>query len=323
VDDKLVAEMSWYKSSTDNVHASPPTVADRALRLDYSMFVYWAQEIATNNLGAGASGTAINTYAQTIVKYPTGLGQLWNATANESDTETVKSNGWEFNLIYNPLRNWTMKVTADNDRAVNTSVFPGIQAYLAARLPVWTTATDPVEGPFWTTVDAGNVGNTGQLSPQQYLNVNVDAAGLDTALALNGQRQPDLSRYHFNYLTNYQFVSGKLTGFGVGTALRYESDPIIGYAAGTPDPLAGGAIDSLNVTQGYTGKELLHQDAWISYKMRLPFLDNRIRMTLQLNCRDVWSQGYLQVVAVNPDGSPLEYRIVPPRQWYFQTTFDF
>jgi hypothetical protein len=57
--------------------------------------------------------------------------------------------------------------------------------------------------------------------------------------------------------------------------------------------------------------------------MKLPFLDDRIRMTLQLNCRDVWSRGYLQVVGVNPDGSAQAFRIVPPRQWYFQTTFDF
>jgi hypothetical protein len=322
-DDKLVAEMNWYKSSTDNAHGSPPNVADRALRIDYSMMVYWAQEIATNNLGAAASGSAINTYAQTVVKFPTGLGQLWNATANESDTQTVKSNGWEFNLIYNPLRNWTMKVSADTNRAVDTNVFPGIQAYLASRLPVWTTATDPVLGPFWTTVDAGNVGNDNGLSPQAYLNSQVDAAGLDTALALQGQRQPDLSRYHFNYLTNYQFVTGRLTGFGLGTALRYETSPIIGYGAGAPDPTAGGAIDSLNLQQAFFGKELLHQDAWVSYKTRLPFLDKRIRMTIQLNVRDMWSQGYLQTVAVNPDGSPYIYRIIPPRQWYLQTTFDF
>jgi hypothetical protein len=46
-------------------------------------------------------------------------------------------------------------------------------------------------------------------------------------------------------------------------------------------------------------------------------------MTVQLNCRDVWSQGYLLTVGVNPDGSPNTFRIIPPRQWYLQTTFDF
>jgi hypothetical protein len=324
-DDKLVAEMNWYKSTTANVHNEPSTVGDRALRIDYSMFVYWAQEIATNNLGAGASGAAINTYAQTVVQYPTGLAGLWNATAHESDTITALSNGWEFNLIYNPMRNWTMKITADTNRANEASVYPGIQAYLRSRLPVWTTAKDPVLGPFWTTVSAGNVGNDSGFSPQGYLSVDVDAAGLDADLALQGQRQPDLSRYHYNYLTNYQVITGKLAGFGIGTAFRYESDPIIGYPGAAPDPVALGAIDNLLVGpgEGAYGKELLHQDAWISYKMRLPWLDNRIRVTFQVNCRDIWSDGYLQVVSVNPDLTPSSYRIIPPRQWYFQTTLDF
>jgi hypothetical protein len=325
-DDKLVAELNWYKTNQANAHTSA-SFAGRAYTIDYSWFVYWAQEIATNNLGASASGTAINNYAQNIVKFPTGLQGMWTAEPYYSDTETITSNGWEFNLIYNPQRNWTMKLTADEDNAVDTAVYPGIQKYLASRLPVWTTASDPVLGPFWTTISAGNVG-AGAVqgtSPQQYLSSSVDAAGLDEQLALQGQRQPDISRYHFNYLTNYQFVTGKLTGFGLGTALRYETPAAIGYLGGPPDPAALGAIDSLNITSSglIYGKEVLHQDMWISYKQRLPWLDRRIRGTLQLNCRDVWSNGYLLTVAINPDGSPLVYRIIPPRQWYLQETFDF
>jgi hypothetical protein len=322
-DNKLVAEMNWYQSNAANSRESTKTYVDRALRLDYSMFTYWAQEVATNNLGTAASGTAINTYAQTILKFPTGLQGLYNATSAEADTQTSQAKGWEFNLIYNPQRNWTMKFTADQDQAVYSNVFPHIQAYLAARLPVWTTATDPILGPFWTTVDAGNVGNELGNSPQQWLNGVVDASGLDVAIAQQNHISPDLSKYHFNYLTNYQFVAGKFAGWGVGTALRYETPAAIGYYGAAPDPAALGAVDSLQPFNPIEGKEVLHQDFWVSYKMKLPFLDDRIRMTVQLNCRDVWSQGYLLTVGVNPDGSPNTFRIIPPRQWYLQTTFDF
>jgi hypothetical protein len=323
LNDKLVAEMNWYQSNAANSREGTTTYVDRTLRIDYSMFTYWAQEVATNNLGTSASGSAINTYAQTILKLPTGLQGLTNAISAEADTQTIQAKGWEFNLIFNPTRNWTMKATADQDQAVYSNVFPHIQAYIAARLPVWTTTTDPVLGPFWTTVDAGNVGNTLGNSPQQWLNGVVDAAGLDVAIAQQNHISPDLSKYHFNYLTNYQFVTGKLTGIGVGTALRYETPAAIGYYGAAPDPSALGAIDSLQPFNPINGKEVLHQDLWISYKTKLPFLDNRIRMTVQLNCRDAWSKGYLLVVAVNPDASPQVYRIVPPRQWYLQTTFDF
>jgi hypothetical protein len=324
-DDKLVAEMNWYKSNAANSREGGTTYLNRAVRIDYGQFLPWAQEIATNNLGAAATATAINTYAQGIIKYPTGLQGLTNGTSFEADTQTVNAKGWEFNLIYNPLRNWTMKFTADQDQAIYSNVYPHTQAYLVARLPVWTTATDPVLGPFWTTVSAGNVQGGASIgsTPQQWLASTVDAAGLDVELAQQGIVSPDLSKYHFNYLTNYQFVVGKLAGFGIGTALRYETPSAIGYPGGSPDPAALGAIDTLQALNPIYGKEVLHQDLWISYKMKLPFLDQRIRMTVQLNCRDVWSSGYLETVQVNPDYSPETFRIIPPRQWYLQTTFDF
>jgi hypothetical protein len=327
-DDKLVAELNWYKSNAANSREGALTYVQRALRTDYGGFVPWAQQIATNNLGTAASASAINTYAQTIVQFPTGLQGFINATQFGSDTETVQAKGWEFNLVYNPRRNWTMKLTADQDRAVDSNVYPHVQAYLASRLAVWTKATDPVLGPFWTTVSAdksfgGQYSIASAGTPQQWLNGTVDAAGLDVEIAQQGHDQPDLSRYHFNYLTNYQFVSGPLAGFGLGTALRYETPAAIGYLGGAPDPSALGAIDTLQAFNPVDGKEVLHQDLWVSYKLRLPFLDRRIRATVQLNCRDVWSQGYLLTVGINPDGSPQAFRILPPRQWYLQTTFDF
>jgi len=327
-DDKLVAEMNWYKSNAANSREGVGTYVTRAMRTDYGGFVPWAQLIATNNLGAAASGTAINAYAQTIIQFPTGLQGLANATQFGTDTQVVQAKGWEFNLIYNPLRNWTMKFTADKDQAVDSQVYPHVQAYLASRLAVWTKATDPVLGPFWTTISADR-GSGGLYSiasfgtPQQWLNGTVDAAGLDIELAQQGHNQPDLSPYHFNYLTNYQFVTGPLSGFGVGTAFRYETPAAIGYLGGAPDPTALGAIDTLQAFNPVNGKEYLHQDAWVSYKMKLPFLDSRIRMTVQFNVRDMWSQGYLLTVGINPDGTPTVYRIIPPRQYYLQTTFDF
>ena len=327
-DDKLVAEMNWYKASAANSRQGALTYVQRALRTDYGGFLPWAQEVATNTLGPNATATAINNYAQTIFQFPTGLAGFANGTQFGTDTQTVQAKGWEFNLIYNPLRNWTMKFTADEDRAVDSNVFPHIQDYLAQRLPVWTKATDPILGPFWTTISADRGGGgifsiAGAGTPQQWLAGTVDAAGLDVQLAQQGHDQPDLSKYHFNYLTNYQFVDGTLSGFGIGTALRYESPAAIGYLGAAPDASALGAIDGLQAFNPIYGKEVLHQDLWISYRTKLPYLDRRVQMTVQLNCRDLWADGSLLTVGVNPDGTPLSYRIIPPRQYFLTLKFDF
>jgi hypothetical protein len=114
-----------------------------------------------------------------------------------------------------------------------------------------------------------------------------------------------------------------LKGFGVGTTLTYQTPSAIGYLGQAPDPAALGAIDGLQAFNPIYSQEKIHQDLEIDYKLRLPFLDNRIRAKFQLNVKDVWSNGYLRVVQVNPDGSPQAFRIIPPRRFYLTTTFDF
>ena len=322
-DDKLVGEMNWYKSSAQNTRTGTTTTfADRALRIDGSMFIPWAQQVATNTLGVAATATAINNFANTIVQYPGGFSVFQAATQFEGDTQTIGATGWEATITYNPTRQWVMKFTADEDQSITTQLGPHVQGYLAARLPIWTTAKDPVLGPFWTTVSGGNFSDGGG-SPQQWLAGTVDAAGLDVALAQQGHVSPDLSKYHFTYLTNYQFVSGIAKGFGVGTALTYQTPSAIGYLGGAPDPAALNAVDSLQAFNPINGKEYIHEDIWVSYKTKLPFLDDRIKMTIQLNVKDMWSNGYLRTVAVNPDGTPQGFRIIAPRRFYLTTTFDF
>ena len=49
---------------------------------------------------------------------------------------------------------------------------------------------------------------------------------------------------------------------------------------------------------------------------------NKVRGRVQLNVRDALENGRLQRIAVNPDGTPWNYRIIDPRQFILTTTFD-
>jgi len=172
-----------------------------------------------------------------------------------------------------------------------------------------------------STFAQNNLGNA------LYLDGHVAEAAARYAKAL--QLDPEDVEAHYN-LGNILAEGGRIpeaiSEYRQAIKLQpdlYEAPASIGYLGGAPDPSALGAVDSLNAAAIIYGKEVPHQDLWVSYKMRLPFIDNRIRSTLQLNCRDLWSNGYLQTVQVNPDGSPVTYRIIAPRQWYLQETFDF
>jgi hypothetical protein len=67
----------------------------------------------------------------------------------------------------------------------------------------------------------------------------------------------------------------------------------------------------------------LHVDAWISYAFKLPWDNGKIRASVQLNCVDLTSNGYILPIALNMDGTPYTWRIIPPRQWSLTTRFSF
>jgi len=63
-----------------------------------------------------------------------------------------------------------------------------------------------------------------------------------------------------------------------------------------------------------------HVDAFVSYRTKL-FAD-KIPATFRLNARNLQEGGRLQPIGVYPDGTPNAYRIVDPRQFILQATFD-
>jgi hypothetical protein len=61
-------------------------------------------------------------------------------------------------------------------------------------------------------------------------------------------------------------------------------------------------------------------DLFVAHQVR--FAGNRIRANLQLNVRNVFENGRLQPIGVNPDGRVFNYRIIDPRQFILTASFD-
>jgi outer membrane receptor protein involved in Fe transport len=236
--------------------------------------------------------------------------------ANLNDVNDAESKGYELDVSYNPTRFWTMRITGSQQSAIDSNMSPAAQTYVDNRMPIWTTVVDPTNGQLWWNE------TTGGTQPNSYYVGNV-LSPLKLAIATAGKRKPQTREYQFNAFTNVRlagFTENRwLKNMAVGGALRWADKSAIGYYGSAPDP--DGVIRSLDKTRPIYDKALAHVDLTASYDLRI--LSNKVRAHVQLNIRNVGENTHLQRIAVNPDGTYWNYRIIDPTQYLLTTTFDF
>jgi hypothetical protein len=251
-------------------------------------------------------------------------------------------------MTYNPLPNWTIKVTGGRQYAETSSVDPQAKAYLAIRFPFWNAAVAPdfpnvitnykgggpaataYFGNFWNSYgygsDAGDTGGPGG-GPNTVGNYYSGAVGIPLQVeeAAQGTAVPGESPYSYRLLTNYTVVSGPLKNASFILGLRWISSAIQGYYgdqnANTLN--AAGQVAVGNLDEPIYTPAMLHVDLGLAYAFKLPWDNGKIRAKVQLNVDDVTSNGYLLPIQFNYDGSPATYRIIPPRQFALTTSFHF
>jgi hypothetical protein len=366
-DKKLYLRMTWFKSNNqNNITGVSQTLTDRELYIDQNDMRTWASDIVALESGENPTSTQFNNqtaFPLTAAQYQT-MGQLTGLSPvylqnggspltggyyNGEATNTTSAGGYDLELTYNPLPNWTMKFTGSRQSAQLSAVDTQAKAYNAVRMPIWTTANAPAAysgvytnwagggstaiaylGNFWNSygygsdsTDTGGPSN-GPLTVGDYYN-NVVTVPIAVEEAAQGTDVPEETPYTWNFLTNYQFVSGPLKNLGVGGGLRWMSTTVTGYYGATQASLlnASGQIAASDVTKPIYNPAELHVDAWLSYGFKLPWEDGKIKCTVQLNCVDLTSNGYILPIAYNLDGTPYTWRIIPPRQWSLTTRFSF
>jgi outer membrane receptor protein involved in Fe transport len=311
LDGKIEARVTFYKTTLINSRAGDAgAVASRVATLESGTgggssfsFLTWATSVANARLGAGASQAAIDAEVARIMQLPPTFP---GTTASYAETSDVSSKGLELELNYNPTHNWTNRITVARQRTFDQNLAPTLQQYIDLRLPIWTTATDPTIGPFWTGSGA-----------QAYYNQNI-LTPLSFAVANQGKPRSQVKEWTWRYLTNYHFTEGKLKGLGVGTQVRWDDRSSIGFY-GTSDP--DGVIRTLDPSRPIWSPARYYFDLLASYDLRL--FKDKVRTRIQLNVRNVNENGRLQGVGANPDGTIYNWRIIEPRQFILTTTFDF
>ena len=275
----------------------------------------------------------------------TGLPFNYVSGLTPSATQTVKATGTELQLTYNPLPNWTMKVTGSKTEAVYTNVMPEYDEWINLRLPVWQAASAPdmlVHGTanalpttstggtttdvtkFWDGYgyDSSMKGSPTSISngAHYYFNNNI-ATPVAIAKTLSGQVTPNLRKYHSSFVTNYEIPSGIFKGVSFGGAERFESKAAIGYLGMAADPALPNIINASDPSKPVYDHANYYTDLWAAYSMKM--FHDKVRVKFQLNVVNVTEDGHLQAIAVNWDGSPYAYRIVDSRQFVLSAKFTF
>ena len=308
---------------------------DGSNNIQVSSFRYFATQIALGRLRAqGIANPSASQLDPAVAKLMGLSDEMYTRLVYSGPsqpqtvgTTDVSSKGFELEATYNPTRNWRMKFTGSQTRAQDDRVSPEIYNWWQARIPVWTSLrTDVVPGDgkgrlWWDTVP-GDFFSGGETRTPQTRWIQ-DQFGAYWAAATNaGRPRTQMREYRFAGITNYDFTEGKLKGFNIGGALRWESKASIGFEAG-PAEKSGpyqGAVLFLDNDKPIWDKARAYLDLSAGYKLR--FYNDKIRTKIQLNVKNVTEGGRLQMIGVNPDGKGYAYRIIDPRQFILSTSFE-
>ena len=352
-DNKFFLRATWFRTANQNQFVSNTSNA-RAIYIDNEL-KNWATAVVEVRHGENPSDSnfgntsvyPITQQMQDEISAITGLPYTFGGNVGEKgqfvnpyETADGIARGIELELTYNPTRNWRMKFAWAKQKTILSNIASQAAAWFNYRMPKWQayTANDLTQvytrsngramslANFWQGY--GYDGNIYQNHPygwnttQDYFNVVVNAQ-LATDRALNNTQATNQRVYSWSYLSTYDFTEGRLNGFMVGGAFRYDGRAVAGYYGDTANLNPSGNIFQPDVNKPIYTPRQIHVDAWIGYRFRMPWAGHGVQGRVQLNVADLTQNGRLLPVTFNYDGSPAAQRIIAPRKFTLSTTFSF
>jgi iron complex outermembrane recepter protein len=189
------------------------------------------------------------------------------------------SEGWEFETISNPTRNWTVRANYSYTDRSRTNV-------LAEGVPWWAERVD-----LWRRLDALYIARTGRPSilNQPYIDQN-NATQTRTVASRIADSDRELAetrlqeehgfgnrKHKASVWTRYSFNEGRLKGFAAAGGWRYQSRNIAGVDLATGDVLWGNARSLFDLmlqyrTKGFFGR--FGQKVGVTYQVNISNLLN-------------------------------------------------
>ena len=257
-----------------------------------------------------------------IAVMTTSINPIWNALdsagvlaanrlvlADVQDTATgasfdSKTQGYEVELTANPTEHWRLFFNYSRETTTRSNIGQEQQAYIANFRDLWLRNGGVVL-----------IDGTGRTVTQAV--AAVDASAFSNFVLADSKRPLGQIEHKMNLRTNYDFAGERLKGFSVGGGVRYLGRPIIGFTA-------TGTSTSNLVRTTYYGSEQIFVDANASYRRKLPAIFGKSLMwSLQLNMNNVFDNDSFVRLRQASDGTLVNYRWNPPREWILTSRFSF
>jgi hypothetical protein len=238
---------------------------------------------------------------------------------NHQTTVDNLSSGTEYELSFQPVKNWNITMNYSRVSATHQNIDPVSKAFLS-------TLTGFMNGPGGQVREWWNGGGT--LGAQWNSSIVAPYTVFVNEL---GHAAPEVSPWRFNAVTTYGFDNGALKGVFVGGAVRMEAGRIAGYHFDptfkneiTSDPnyakVTALTLGGLDVNKPFIGENENHVDVWAGYQRKL---GHNINWRIQVNLRNFGEKDHLVASRIQPNGDIALARIVQGMGWQLTNSFDF
>jgi hypothetical protein len=270
----------------------------------------------------------INAWDQWLTEMaplPQKMGEAWSFAWDGSDftetaldsfrfTEDLLAEGYEFELHAQVTNNWRMTINASRiksyrDNIGNTMSPDGKMTMMEYLLDFDRRLNETAMG------DLRIWGGGSTANARENWNGYADG-DLKARIAEQGTVVPENRLWHVNVISNYDFTEGRLKGWSVGGAVRYQSAMTLAYK-----PIQQPKHIEYDLSSPYKDDALTDFDLWVGYSRKL--FHGKIDWRAQLNISNLGVGNELLPVTVQPDGTPAAYRIRPPQQIFLTNTFRF
>ena len=313
MDGKLVIKGTWYETTQNNN-------ADSTVRTAYRWFFERIpREVYGNNALADIQAAGFDQAlpidgVQTAWEWgfsdnpdDPAFRDLETRNISAGDITTAVSEGFEFEMHYNPNSNLRLFFNASQQEAVQTGIAQTAYDEVVRLNTLWN---DP-------DILALNIGS-GTVSSR----VNQQLDVLNELRTQDGRASDELREWRANLGGTYSFdADSALSNWEIGGSLRWQDKSSIGYPIILINNAEGSTTPVRDISNPIFGPTNTQVDSWIRYRTKI--WDEKINWTLQLNIRNLLDKDDLIPARLNYAGLPDIVRFNEGRRFILTSTFDF